>query len=72
MRIRASTRPTDSRTDVAGGTFEAVEGGRQLMPIPERPVDVPAPQVARQDESISGTAGADGPTREPPLSAAPR
>jgi hypothetical protein len=38
-----------SRTDVAGGTFQAVEGGRQLMPIPERPVDVPAPRSAAEE-----------------------
>ncbi|HEY2641178.1 MAG TPA: hypothetical protein VGI66_15020 [Streptosporangiaceae bacterium] len=38
--------PYHSRTDVAGGTFQAVEGGRQLMPIPERPVDVPTPRAA--------------------------
>jgi hypothetical protein len=37
-----------SRTDVAGGTFQAVEGGRQLMPIPERPVDVPAQRSAEE------------------------
>jgi hypothetical protein len=39
-----------SRTDVAGGTFQAVEGGRQLMPIPERPVDVPAQRSAAEEE----------------------
>lgn len=38
-----------ARTDVAGGTFRAVEGGRQLMPIPERPVDVPAPRAAAEE-----------------------
>jgi len=38
-----------ARTDVAGGTFQAVEGGRQLMPIPERPVDVPAPRSAADE-----------------------
>ena len=40
--------PYRSRTDVAGGTFQAVEGGRQLMPIPERPVDVPSQRSAEE------------------------
>jgi hypothetical protein len=40
--------PHRSRTDVTGGTFQAVEGGRQLMPIPERPVDVPAQRPAEE------------------------
>ena len=39
-----------SHTDIAGGTFQAVEGGRQLMPIPERPVDVPAQRIAEESE----------------------
>ena len=50
-----------ARTDVAGGTFQAIEGGRQLMPIPERPVDVPAPRSAAEEtypESV-GTERAD-------------
>jgi hypothetical protein len=42
------SHPYRSRTDVAGGTFQAVEGGRQLMPIPERPVDVPAQRSAEE------------------------
>lgn len=41
--------PYRARTDVAGGTFQAVEGGRQLMPIPERPVDVPSPRSAAEE-----------------------
>ena len=45
-----------ARSDVAGGTFRAVEGGRQLMPIPERPVDVPAPRSAA-DETYPESAG---------------
>jgi hypothetical protein len=49
--------PYHSRTDVAGGTFEAVEGGRQLMPIPERPVEVPTPRAATADETYPESAG---------------
>src|SRR5271165_4244423 len=41
--------PYRARTDVAGGTFQAIEGGRQLMPIPERPVDVPEPRSAAEE-----------------------
>ncbi len=43
--------PHAARNDVAGGTFRAVEGGRQLMPIPERPVDVPGPRSAAEEGS---------------------
>jgi hypothetical protein len=35
------------QTEVRGGAFQAVEGGRQLMPIPERrPAGVPGPRTA--------------------------
>ena len=53
--------PYRARTDVAGGTFQAVEGGRQLMPIPERPVDVPAPRSAAEEAhpESAGTERAD-------------
>ncbi len=38
-------------TEVRGGAFQAVEGGRQLMPIPERrPADVPGPRAATASE----------------------
>lgn len=40
------------KTEVAGGSFRAVEGGRQVMPIPERdPVSVPAQRAAAAEES---------------------
>lgn len=40
------------RTEVRGGAFEAVEGGRQLMPIPERrPAGVPGPRTAAGTET---------------------
>lgn len=46
------------RTEVAGGTFRAVEGGRQLMPIPEhRPAAVPGPRAATSTESYQGSLG---------------
>lgn len=44
-RYRTSGNPP--RTEVAGGAFRAVDGGRQLMPIPEhRPFGVPGPRAA--------------------------
>lgn len=40
------------KTEVAGGSFRAVEGGRQVMPIPERdPAGVPAQRAAAAEES---------------------
>ena len=40
------------RTEVRGGAFQAVEGGRQLMPIPERaPAGVPGPRTAVASET---------------------
>ncbi len=59
-----------SRTDVAGGTFQAVEGGRQLMPIPERPVDVPAPRSAA-GEAYPAPSGATGAEEPRPLAGLP-
>jgi hypothetical protein len=39
-------------TEVRGGAFRAVEGGRQLMPIPERrPAGVPGPRTAVATET---------------------
>ncbi|MBO0834785.1 MAG: hypothetical protein J2P28_04595 [Actinobacteria bacterium] len=37
---------TDLRTEVRGGSFQAIEGGRQLMPIPEHRPAVPQPRQA--------------------------
>jgi len=37
---------TDLPTEVRGGEFQAVEGGRQLMPIPEHRPAVPAQRQA--------------------------
>ncbi len=44
---RYRSRSSPPRTEVAGGAFQAVDGGRQLMPIPEhRPVGwAPAPRA---------------------------
>jgi hypothetical protein len=48
----------DMKTEVRGGAFEAVEGGRQLMPIPQdRPYGVPAPRRAATGESYRVPAG---------------
>lgn len=48
-------------TEVAGGAFRAVEGGRQLMPIPEhRPAGVPGPRTAASTESYEQSAEAAG------------
>jgi hypothetical protein len=40
------------RAEVAGGSFLAVDGGRQLEPIPgESPHEVPAPRAPAAEES---------------------
>jgi hypothetical protein len=40
------------QTEVRGGAFQAVEGGRQLMPIPERlPAGVPGQRAAAATET---------------------
>jgi hypothetical protein len=50
-------RGTPMKTEVAGGAFQAVEGGRQLMPIPEhRPLGVPGPRRPGDQEAYD-TAG---------------
>jgi hypothetical protein len=50
-------RGTAMKTEVAGGAFQAVEGGRQLMPIPEhRPLGVPGPRTPAEQEAYD-TAG---------------
>ncbi|MGO8961201.1 MAG: hypothetical protein ACLQFR_28100 [Streptosporangiaceae bacterium] len=59
-----------ARTDVSGGTFQAVEGGRQLMPIPERPVDVPA-QRAAAEGTYPEPAGTSRPEDARPLADLP-
>jgi hypothetical protein len=61
----ASTHPryrsqgSAPRTEVAGGAFQAVDGGRQLMPIPERrPSGVPAPRAAEESYAAPGYSSA--------------
>ena len=50
---------TDLRTEVRGGSFQAVEGGRQLMPIPEHRPAVPGQRPAAGSETYrAATAGA--------------
>jgi hypothetical protein len=61
--------PHAARNDVAGGTFRAVEGGRQLMPIPERPVDVPGPRSAADEAQPES--GEMRPAAERPLAGSP-
>jgi len=70
------------RTEVAGGAFQAVEGGRQLMPIPDhRPAAVPGQRAATASETYqAGQAAewqaaewqaAEQPTAEQPASSGP-
>jgi hypothetical protein len=50
---------SDLRTEVRGGSFQAVEGGRQLMPIPEHRPAVPGQRPAAASETYrAATAGA--------------
>ncbi len=49
---------TGLRTEVRGGSFQAVEGGRQLMPIPEHRPAVPGQRSAAESESYRVPAGA--------------
>lgn len=45
-------RKEDIKTEVAGGAFRALHGGRQLMPIPgDWTQDIPAPRGATASES---------------------
>ncbi|MGB6457021.1 MAG: hypothetical protein WBH47_21340 [Streptosporangiaceae bacterium] len=48
---------TDLRTEVRGGSFQAVEGGRQLMPIPEHRPAVPGQRPAGASETYRVPAG---------------
>ncbi len=59
-------RGTAMKSEVAGGAFQAVEGGRQLMPIPEhRPVGVPAPRPAGAAEGYDTAGAGQGATAGP-------
>jgi hypothetical protein len=49
---------TDLRTEVRGGSFQALEGGRQLMPIPEHRPAVPGQRAAAESETYRVPAGA--------------
>jgi len=57
------------RTEVAGGAFQALDGGRQLMPIPMesntwpdgrlvQPEDIPAQRTAMSPEEVAAATGA--------------
>jgi hypothetical protein len=64
MVFWANAHPTrgrysaDLRTEVRGGSFRAVEGGRQLMPIPEHRPAVPGQRPAAASETYGVPAGA--------------
>jgi hypothetical protein len=47
----------DLRKEVYGGSFQAVEGGRQLMPIPEHRPAVPGQRPAAASETYRAPAG---------------
>ena len=56
--LYASTHPAwkhksaPPRAEVAGGVFKAIDGGRQLMPIPgEEPPGIPPQRLAAPQES---------------------
>jgi hypothetical protein len=49
---------SDLRTEVRGGSFRAVEGGRQLMPIPEHRPAVPGQRSAAASETYRVPGGA--------------
>jgi hypothetical protein len=49
---------TDLRSEVRGGSFQAMEGGRQLMPIPEHRPAVPGQRAAAASETYRVPAGA--------------
>ena len=61
------------RTEVAGGSFRALAGGRQVMPIPEEPpAGVPGQRAAAGDEYYetavrehAASASASEPASEP-------
>jgi hypothetical protein len=48
---------SDLPTEVRGGSFQAVEGGRQLMPIPEHRPAVPGQRPAAASETYWAPAG---------------
>lgn len=70
MVFYANAHPTrgryssDLRTEVRGGSFQAVEGGRQLMPIPEHRPAVPGQRTAAASETyrVPGAATATAST----------
>jgi len=47
---------SDLPTEVRGGSFQAVEGGRQLMPIPEHRPAVPGQRPAAASETYQAPA----------------
>ncbi len=49
---------TDLRSEVRGGSFQAMEGGRQLMPIPEHRPAVPGQRAAGASETYRVPGGA--------------
>ena len=49
---------TDLRSEVRGGSFQAVKGGRQLMPIPGHLPAVPGQRTAAGSETYRVPSGA--------------
>jgi hypothetical protein len=47
---------SDLPTEVRGGSFQAVEGGRQLMPIPEHRPAVPGQRQAAATDTYQASA----------------
>lgn len=67
----ANAHPTRGRysadmpTEVRGGSFQAVEGGRQLMPIPEHRPAVPGQRQAAASETYQASGSATAAAAEP-------
>jgi hypothetical protein len=55
---------SDLPTEVRGGSFQAVEGGRQLMPIPEHRPAVPGQRQVAASETYQGAASTATATAE--------
>src|SRR5215468_5228709 len=53
---------TDLPTEVRGGSFQAVEGGRQLMPIPEHRPAVPGQRQPAAAETYQVPTGSEAGT----------
>jgi hypothetical protein len=59
---------SDLPTEVRGGSFQAVEGGRQLMPIPEHRPAVPGQRQAAAEEGYRVPTGSSAAAEQEPAS----